>query len=78
MNPARYALNNRTFMVVLTILLCGAGILSYQQLGRLEYPNFTIKTALVTTIYPGASAEEVEEEVTDVIEEGHSGSGRSG
>ena len=69
MNPARYALNNRTFMVVLTILLCGAGILSYQQLGRLEYPNFTIKTALVTTIYPGASAEEVEEEVTDVIEE---------
>ena len=69
MNPSTYALNNRTFMVVLTILMVGAGLLSYQHLGQLEYPNFTIKTALLSTVYPGASAAEVEEEVTDVIEE---------
>lgn len=54
---------------MLTVLLVGAGILSYQKLGRLEDPGFTIKTALIVTQYPGASPAEVEEEVTDVIEE---------
>ncbi len=69
MNPANFALKNRTVMVVMTILLIGAGFLSYQKLGRLEYPDFTIKTALVVTPYPGAIPTEVEEEVTDPIEE---------
>ncbi len=69
MNPVTFALEKRTIMVMLTILLVGAGILSYQKLGRLEDPGFTIKTALIVTQYPGASPAEVEEEVTDVIEE---------
>lgn len=69
MNPAAFALQKRTLMVVLTILLAGAGLLAYTLLGRLEYPNFTIKTALVVTPYPGASSTEVEEEVTDILEE---------
>ena len=69
MNPAIFALKKRTVMVIMTILLIGAGLVSYQKLGRLEYPNFTIKTAMVITQYPGASPTEVEEEITDVIEE---------
>jgi multidrug efflux pump subunit AcrB len=69
MNPAAFALRKRTVMVVMTILLTAAGFLAYQKLGRLENPNFTIKTALVVTPYPGASPAEVEEEVTDPIEE---------
>jgi len=69
MNPAVFALKKRTVMVIMTIILIGAGVISYQKLGRLEYPTFTIKTALVVTQYPGASPIEVEEEVTDVIEE---------
>ncbi|MCK5802725.1 MAG: efflux RND transporter permease subunit, partial [Lentisphaeria bacterium] len=69
MNPAKFALEKRTVVVVLTILLVGGGILSYRQLGRLEDPTFTIKTALIVTPYPGATPEEVEEEVTDVLEE---------
>ncbi|HED31234.1 MAG TPA: efflux RND transporter permease subunit [Prosthecochloris aestuarii] len=68
-NPAVFALQKRTIMVMLTVLLVGAGIISYQNLGRLEDPGFTIKTALIVTPYPGASPREVEEEVTDVIEE---------
>ena len=43
--------------------------MSYERLGRLAYPDFDIKTALVVTPYPGAGSREVEEEVTDVIEE---------
>ncbi|MCP4114310.1 MAG: efflux RND transporter permease subunit [Desulfobacteraceae bacterium] len=69
MNPAEFALKNRTFMVVLTILLLGGGILAFEKLGRLEDPTFTIKTALVVTQYPGATPLEVEEEVTDLVEE---------
>jgi len=69
MNPAVFALKKRTVMVAMTILLIVAGFVSYQKLGRLENPDFTIKTALVVTTYPGASPAEVEEEVTDPIEE---------
>jgi multidrug efflux pump subunit AcrB len=69
MNPAAFALRKRTVMVVMTIMLIAAGLISYQKLGRLENPDFTIKTALVVTTYPGASPAEVEEEVTDPIEE---------
>jgi multidrug efflux pump subunit AcrB len=69
MNPAAFALRKRTVMVVMTLLLVAAGLISYQKLGRLENPNFTIKTAIVVTSYPGASPSEVAEEVTDPIEE---------
>ena len=68
-NPAQFALQKRTIMVMLCVILVGAGILSYEKLGRLEDPGFTIKTALIVTPYPGAGPLEVEEEVTDVIEE---------
>ncbi|SDU42829.1 efflux RND transporter permease subunit [Desulfobacula phenolica] len=69
MNLAVFALRKRTLMVVITLLLVGIGMVSFQGLGRLEDPTFTIKTALIVTRYPGASPLEVEEEVTDRIEE---------
>jgi multidrug efflux pump subunit AcrB len=68
MNLADLALRNRTVTLVFTAVLLGAGVSSYQSLSRLEDPEFTIKDALVITPYPGASAAEVEEEVTDEIE----------
>ena len=51
-----------------TFLLIAAEIASYFQLGQLEDPEFTVKTGAITTVYPGASAEQVELEVTDRIE----------
>jgi len=69
MNPASFALRRRTVMVVMTLVLALAGIGSYFQLGQLEDPTFTIKTALLVTPYPGASPLEVEQEVTDLVEE---------
>lgn len=69
MNPAKFALSKQTAMVVMTLLLIAAGLICYQKLGRLENPDFTIKTALVVTQYPGAMPAEVEQEVTDPIEE---------
>ena len=45
-----------------------AGVASFFGLGQLEDPEFTVKTAVISTRYPGASAKEVELEVTDRIE----------
>ncbi len=68
MRIAETALKNRVTTLVLTFVTLIGGYLSYQNLGRLEDPEFTIKDAVVITQYPGASAEEVELEVTDRIE----------
>jgi multidrug efflux pump subunit AcrB len=49
-------------------LLTVAGIAGFFSLGQLEDPEFTIRSAFITTSYPGATAQEVELEVTDKIE----------
>jgi multidrug efflux pump subunit AcrB len=68
MKITEFCLDNRTTTLVLTFVMVVAGISAYQNMGRLEDPEFTIKDALITTPYPGASAQQVEEEVTDEIE----------
>lgn len=68
MNIAEFAIRKKTVMMVLVILIFGAGLITYGKLGRLEDPEYTIKEALIITPYPGATAKEVEEEVNDRIE----------
>jgi multidrug efflux pump subunit AcrB len=68
MNIAEASINKRTITLVFTFLLVVLGVWSYLQLPRLEDPEFTIKDALIITPYPGASAQEVSDEVTDLIE----------
>ncbi len=68
MNLAEFSLNKRAIIFTLTALLLVAGIQSFNGLSRLEDPEFTIKEAVISTPYPGASAAEVAEEVTNVIE----------
>ncbi len=69
MNPAKLVLKKQTITTVLIVLLVFAGWKAYFGLGRLENPDFVIKLAVVFTPYPGASPEEVEQEVTDPLEE---------
>jgi multidrug efflux pump subunit AcrB len=68
MNLAEYSIKNSTVTWVVTIALAAVGAVTFGGLSRLEDPEFTIKDAIVLTPYPGASAAEVEEEVTNVIE----------
>jgi len=68
MNLATFAIQNRVLTLVLTALMLAGGLQTFQGLSRLEDPEFTIKDALVITPYPGASATEVEDEVTDELE----------
>jgi len=67
-NIAQFFIEQRITTLVLTVAMIGVGMLSYQDLSRLEDPEFTIKDALVITSYPGASAAEVEKEISDPLE----------
>ena len=68
MNIAEFSINKRLITFVFTVVLLVGGTQAYKGLSRLEDPEFTIKDALIITPYPGATAREVEEEVTDLIE----------
>ncbi len=68
MNIAEFSITRKVVTLTLTFVMLGGGVLAYQSMSRLEDPEFTIKDALVITPYPGASAYEVEEEVTDELE----------
>ena len=68
MNVAELAIQKKTISWVFTVLILLGGLFAYLKMGRLEDPEFTIKAATVITYYPGATAMEVAEEVTDEIE----------
>jgi multidrug efflux pump subunit AcrB len=68
MKITEFCLENRTTTLFLTLVAIVGGIAAFNNMGRLEDPEFTIKDALVITPYPGATAEEVELEVSDEME----------
>ena len=68
MDFAGIAIKNKVVTLVLVAATLVAGIRAYGSMGRLEDPEFTIKDALVITPYPGATAREVEQEVSDEME----------
>ncbi|MFN4309366.1 MAG: efflux RND transporter permease subunit [Ferrovibrio sp.] len=67
-NLSAWALRHPSLIGFLIVLLLAAGALSYVQLGRAEDPDFTFKVMIVRTNWPGATAREVEQQVTDKIE----------
>ena len=68
MNIAETCIKKPTVTVSLAVAMLVAGVIGYFRLGRLEDPEFTIKQAQVITAYPGATAEEVANRVTDPLE----------
>ncbi len=68
MNIAEVCIKKSTVTLSLAAALLIAGVIGYFNLGRLEDPEFTIKNAQIITMYPGATAEEVANEVTDPLE----------
>ncbi len=68
MNIAQYSMKNKVISWLFLIILAIGGTQSFFDLGRLEDPAFTIKDALVIATYPGATSQEVEEELTYPLE----------
>jgi multidrug efflux pump len=67
-NLSEWALEHRSFVLYLMVALAIIGTLSYDRLGQSEDPPFTFKVMVVRTTWPGATAREVEEQITDRIE----------
>jgi len=67
-NLSEWALRHQSFVMFLIVALALAGALSYLRLGQGEDPEFTFKLMVLRTTWPGATAREVEEQVTERLE----------
>ena len=68
MNIAGYALKNKQVIYFFLIITVLGGIYAFEHLGKREDAPFVIKQIVFMTYYPGATAEQVEKEVTEIIE----------
>lgn len=67
-NLTEVSLKNRALVWYFIIVTAIGGIFFYFKLGRMEDPNFTINQMVVTAAWPGASADQMEQQVTDKLE----------
>lgn len=67
-NLSEWALRHRALVRFLIIAAAVIGVLSFGGLGQSEDPPFTFKVMVIRTHWPGASAREIEQQVTDRIE----------
>lgn len=67
-NLSEWALAHQSLVLYLMVVLAVVGVGSYLRLGQAEDPDFTFKLMVVRTAWPGASADEVERQLTDRIE----------
>src|SRR5690606_24310681 len=67
-NLSHWAVTHQALVLFFIIVLAVGGTISYLRLGRAEDPSFTIKVAVVTAMWPGATATEMQAQVADRIE----------
>jgi multidrug efflux pump len=67
-NLSQWALEHRAFTGFMTVLILLGGLFAYFMLEQREDPKFTFRLMVVRTLYPGATAREVEQQVTDKLE----------
>ncbi len=67
-NLSKWALEHASLTVYLVLALVLSGIWAYQDLVQAEDPDFAIKKMAIKTLWPGATALEVEQQITDRIE----------
>jgi multidrug efflux pump len=67
-NLSEWALAHQTLVLYFMLVLALVGVGSYVRLGQAEDPDFTFKLMIVRTMWPGAPASEVEQQLTDRIE----------
>ncbi|MFO1065550.1 MAG: efflux RND transporter permease subunit [Pirellulales bacterium] len=68
-NLSRWAVTHPSFILFLILASGVAGLKAYLSMGRAEDPSFTIKTALVSASWPGATAEEMQRQVAERVED---------
>lgn len=68
LNLAEWAISHKQIVYFFIIAIITGGLWSYFHLGRSEDPDFTIRQAVVTAAWPGASAQQITQQVTDPLE----------
>src|SRR5215467_9701138 len=67
-NLSRWAIGHGNFTAFLLVLLLAAGGFSLLRIGQREDPDFTFRTMVVQVLWPGATTEEMQDQVVDKIE----------
>ncbi|MBI5792179.1 MAG: efflux RND transporter permease subunit, partial [Rhodocyclales bacterium] len=67
-NLSEWALKHQSMVLYLMIVFMVGGVISFFSLGRAEDPDFTFKVMVVRTLWPGANAQQVEQQLTERIE----------
>lgn len=67
-NLSALAVKERAITLFLLIAIAAAGLLAFSRLGRAEDPTFVVKIMTVTAVWPGATAEEMQNQVADRLE----------
>ena len=68
-NLAEWALKHKSIIYYFMAVLLTFGIFSFTHMGRMEDPDFTMRTMVVGVAWPGASPQEMSDQVTDKLEE---------
>jgi multidrug efflux pump subunit AcrB len=68
MNPGIFAMKNRLITMIVIVASLVGGWNAYKNMSRFEDPEFTIRTAVIITQYPGATPTEVANEITEPLE----------
>ena len=68
LNLSRWAINHGGFTAFLLVLLLAAGAFSLLRIGQKEDPDFTFRVMVVQVLWPGATAEEMQDQVVDKVE----------
>lgn len=69
MNIGEYSVKSKVISWLLIVIMVGGGLSAFEGMGKLEDPAFTIKSAKILTRYPGATAMEVQDELTYHLED---------
>ena len=64
-NLSAWAVRHPSLILFFILILAVGGVFSYRALGRAEDPSFTIKVAIVTATWPGATATEMQQKIED-------------
>src|SRR5215212_11114948 len=66
--PSSWAINNRTSVFILTIIITLAGMVAYNNLPKESFPDISLPNIYVSVIYPGTSPKDMENLIVRPIE----------
>ncbi len=69
LNLSAWAIRHQALVLFMIVMSMAVGLFAFKTLGRAEDPNFTVRTMLVTAQWPGATAQEMQQQVTDRLEQ---------